>query len=173
MTIRTPPRSSTRRSAGTPINSSSGSGSRGEELQGEGIALAREVLLERLAEGLSLISRARMAGCVRTDGPCHSFRGPGEQRHARAELEVIRVTEDRLDTAPFDAVHEPGALAQSRPEHRMREIGARLLQLADRVMTRRRARAEALELRDDETHAIALLPARPVVRADLREDSLS
>src|SRR5438067_4203195 len=97
MTIRTPPRSSTRRSAGTPINSSSGSGSRGEELQGEGIALAREVLLERLAEGLGLISRARMAGCVRTDGPRHSFRGPGEQRHARAELEVIRVTEDRSE----------------------------------------------------------------------------
>src|SRR5205807_8299969 len=123
MTIRTPPRSSTRRSAGTPINSSSGSASRGEELQGEGIALAREVLLERLAEGLSLISRARTAGRVRTDGPCHSFRGPGEQRHARAALEVIRVTEDRLDTAPFDAVQEPGALAQTRSGHRRRAIG--------------------------------------------------
>src|SRR5437879_13593778 len=125
MRIRTPPRSSSRRSAGTPINSSSGSGSRGEELQGEGIALAREVLLERLAQGLSLISRARMAGCVRTAGPCHSFRGPGEQRHARAELEAIRVTEDRLDTAPFDAVHAPGALPESRPEHPTRAIGAR------------------------------------------------
>src|SRR5437764_14912768 len=39
-------------------------------------------------------------------------------------------------------------------------------------MTRRRARAEALELREDEPHPMALLTARRELGADLREDSL-
>src|SRR5437879_12327864 len=39
-------------------------------------------------------------------------------------------------------------------------------------MTRRRARAEALELREDEPHPMALLAARRELGADLREDSL-
>src|SRR5207249_10461379 len=39
-------------------------------------------------------------------------------------------------------------------------------------MTRRRARAEALELREDEPHPMALLAARRELGVDLREDSL-
>src|SRR5437879_13070382 len=39
-------------------------------------------------------------------------------------------------------------------------------------MTRRRARAEALELREDEPHPMALLAARRQLGADPREDSL-
>src|SRR5437763_14155172 len=39
-------------------------------------------------------------------------------------------------------------------------------------MTRRRPRAESLELREDEPHPMALLAARRELGADLREDSL-
>ena len=86
--------------------------------------------------------------------------GPGgtcEQRHARAELQVVRIAEDRLDGAAFDAVHQLRTRAQPLTEERMRQVGARLSERFDGIALRHGARPKAAQLREDEPHPVALL----------------
>src|SRR2546429_8736159 len=153
--IRTPRRCSIRASAATPISSSSNSASLGrEELEGEGILLTGKVLPQGLTEHL----RASCIACTDGAGPmAHVHCRALEERHARAEFQVIGVAEDLLDRTTLDAVHQPRALAQARPQDRVREIGARLLDGGKRVAPCRGARAETLQLWKDEPHPVAIL----------------
>src|SRR5205823_11811791 len=156
-TIRTPRRCSIRPSAATPISSSSNSASLGrEQPEGEGILLTGKVLPRGLTEHL----RASCIACTGGAGPvarvhCRTL----EERHARAEFEVVGVAEDLLDRTALGAVHQPRAFAQARPQDRVREVGTRLLDGGKRIAPCRSARAQTLQLRKDEPHPVALLAA--------------
>ena len=52
----------------------------------------------------------------------------GEQRHRRTHLHVIGRPEDLADRAVLHGVDQPRAFVQSRPEHVVAEIGARLVE---------------------------------------------
>src|SRR5271165_1848668 len=54
----------------------------------------------------------------------------------------------------------------------MGEVGLRLVQRGEGVKDRRQAHAEALDLRKDEPHPVALLAARAKLGADLAVDRL-
>jgi len=106
------------------------------------VRLPPEVLLEDLGEN----------GLVR--------RGGREQRHGGTELHRIHGAEDLLGTLALDAGDDPGAFGQPGTEHRVPEVGPGLSQRGDRELPRRRAAAQALDLREDEPHPVAHLPAR-------------
>src|SRR5690606_2628740 len=53
-----------------------------------------------------------------------------------------------------DPIHDLGALDEPRPEYRMLEIGARLVERPNRIAARHRASSEPLDLRKDEPHPV-------------------
>ena len=117
----------------------------GEQLQGQRIGLAVEVFLQRVVEA------GGVQGCV-----CG---GASEERHRRAELEVVRRTEDFADRAAFDLIDQLRTSFQTRAENRMPEIGHGFLQRADAVKGRMRAVSQAFHLRKDEPDPVAALAA--------------
>ncbi len=61
---------------------------------------------------------------------------------------------------PVTPLTSSRAFDEARPEHGVREIGARLGEPGDAVTPRGAAAAEAAELRKDEPHPVALLAPR-------------
>src|SRR5690606_19803747 len=82
-----------------------------------------------------------------------------EQGHGGAQLHRVDPAENRLGARAGMGEHGLGAFAEPRAERGVGEIGASLLQRGDRVEARRRAHAEAGDLREDEPHPVALLAA--------------
>jgi FSR family fosmidomycin resistance protein-like MFS transporter len=87
-------------------------------------------------------------------------RGGREQRHGGTELHRIHGAEDLLGAPALGAGDDPGAFGQPGTEHRVPEVGPGLVQRGDRELPRCRAAAKALDLREDEPHPVAHLPAR-------------
>src|SRR3954469_4524074 len=85
--------------------------------------------------------------------------GKREQGHGRAELQVIRRAEDRVERLPLESQHRFGAQDQSWPEQRVSQIGACFIKRAHPVELSHRRVSEAAQLRKDEPHPVALLPA--------------
>src|SRR5690349_5987161 len=81
----------------------------------------------------------------------------GEEGHRGAQLERVDTAEDLLRRAAFDPQQRRRALAQSGAEDRVREVGPRLLERADRVALGHRAASESTFLREDEPHPVAAL----------------
>ena len=124
-----------------------------EQFQGERIGLAGEVLVEGLGE----------VGGLRN--------GAGEERHGRAELEVVGVAEDPLDGSFLDLVHKDCALFKARAEDGMAPVGRGFLKRADAVKVGVGAGAEPLHLRKDEPDPMALLLAGAEFDQNLRIDA--
>jgi hypothetical protein len=74
-------------------------------------------------------------------------RGQREEGHAGPEFDIVGRVENRMQGRTFGFQHDPGALIEPWPEHRMRQIGARFVQGADAVKPgRRHQRADHLLL---------------------------
>lgn len=104
---------------------------------------AAEVLRQHLAED----------GLVRRRGR--------EQRHRGAELHRVDGPEDLAGGAFRAGGDDPRALGQPGAEHRVPEVGPGLGEPGDRVPLRRGAESQARDLREDEPHPVAHLPAGP------------
>src|SRR6185437_16857681 len=78
-----------------------------------------------------------------------------EQRHGRAELQVVRAPEDLMGRTVFDLVNQTGALDQPRPQHRMSQVSLGLGERAYRVVTSHGAVPEAGQLRKHEPQPMA------------------
>src|SRR5437870_692761 len=90
-----------------------------------------------------------------------------EERHARAELEVVGRMEDVLrGFAWHHAKDELSAQLQARAEHGMPPVLARLLEVADAVEVRSAAAAQLLQLREDVPHPVRRLVAGTQLGAD-------
>ena len=70
----------------------------------------------------------------------------------------------------FDGHHRLATFPQPRAQHWMRQIRARFLQGLDGVKLAAIAAAQARDLREDEPHPVALLPAGSQFRQDARID---
>src|SRR5579863_10075338 len=122
--------------------------------QGQWVVLAAEILAQSRDENLVV------GGGMR------------EERHGGAELEVVRMAEDRLDTPPCGLVHQAGARAQARTEDRVLQVGFGLGTGCDGEALCRRTAAESLDLRKHEPHPVTRLAPGAQLRQDLLDDRL-
>src|SRR5262249_36174473 len=99
-------------------------------------------------------------------------RGVRKERHGRPEFEVIRVTEDLLDVAARDLIHQPRALAQPRTQNGMLQVGFSLGVRGDGEVSSRGAVAQSLDLRKHEPHPVGGLASGTKLREDLPDDGL-
>jgi hypothetical protein len=116
------------------------------------IKVARAIFLYRVQKKL-------VVGC-----------GVSEQCHRGAELHVIGTAEDLEEGSLRNVDGELGAEFQPGAEDGVVQIGLGFRFRRDRIMLRRRAMAETLDLREDEPHPVALFPPAAQFRADVFED---
>src|SRR5271169_3153031 len=91
----------------------------------------------------------------------------GEQAHRRSKLQIIRVAEDLFDRSSRDEIYQPGAFGEPRAEDRVLQISSGFRLRRNGEFASHRTGAEALDLREDEPHPVAFLPAVPQFGADL------
>src|SRR5579883_850724 len=121
-----------------------------EPLEGQRVLLTPEVLLESIEEDLVVRADVR------------------EERHGRAEFEMVRIAEYLLDAASLDGVHQACALAKPRPQNRVAHVGFGFAARSYGEVLGRRALARPPDLRKYEPHPMTRLAAR----AQLRQDRL-
>jgi hypothetical protein len=85
--------------------------------------------------------------------------GLAEERHARAEFEVIGTPENTAEIAIGNTQDGDGGLPQARTQDRMFKVSSGLLDASDCVEASHVAGAQARELRKDEPHPMGALAA--------------
>src|SRR5487761_127429 len=125
-----------------------------EPLQRRGVLLSAEVLVQRLEEDLIVGRRMR------------------EERHARAEFEIVRGAEDLLDAAPCDRSDQLCALAQAWAQDGVAKISFGLGMRRECEALGHRTPAEPLDLRKHEPHPVARLVAGAELRQHPLDDGL-
>ncbi len=93
-----------------------------------------------------------------------------EERHRRADLHRVDRPEDPDGRPARRREHQPGALAQARAEHRVRQVGTGLVEGRKRVEAGRLAPAEPGDLREDEPDPVAGLASGPELGDDVTVD---
>src|SRR5947209_8667645 len=83
------------------------------------------------------------------------------------KFQVIGITEDLFHRLPLERIHQARRRRQPRPENRMPQIRFGFLDRRDAEPRGHRAMAQALELREDEPHPVALFAAGPQLGAGL------
>ena len=91
-----------------------------------------------------------------------------EQRHAAAQLQVIRITEDLVGCEPLQLQKRRGNLLQSCPQDRMGKIFFCLFKIAYRIILRGACKAKPLDLRGL-LDALALMKQGGIA-ADLKQE---
>lgn len=83
----------------------------------------------------------------------------GEQGHARAEFQIVGRAEDGVRGAAAERIDELRAFTQPGTKSRMFEVGRRFVPTGDRMALSHGAVPQAADLREDEPHPMARLPA--------------
>ena len=109
-----------------------------ESFQRERIGLAAKVLVQGVSEDLIVGCDAR------------------KQRHRRPKFQIVGIAKDLADRAALHEVHKPCTLPQSRPKHCVIQVRRGFLSRNDSECSRHGAVPQALELREDEPHPVAL-----------------
>ena len=83
----------------------------------------------------------------------------GEERHARAQLQIVRKTEHGRRVAFLEREQGAADLQQVRAQRRLAQVSARLVKPGDGIKLRRAAHAQTRDLREDIPDPVAALAA--------------
>ena len=91
----------------------------------------------------------------------------GEQGHAGAKFQIVRIAENLANRAAFDRIDEAGAREEADPQDRMARVGRGFLAGGNRKLFGGRASTQAFDLRENEPHPMAGLATIAKLRTDL------
>ena len=113
-------------------------------------------------KNLSSTAENTASGHIRgTNGGKHRLvrRGGGEERHARAQLQIVRKTEHGRRVAFLEREQGAADLQQVRAQRRLAQVSARLVKPGDGIKLRCAAHAQPRGLREDVPDPVAALAA--------------
>ena len=124
----------------------------------KGWAQVEEVRVsEPVVGGSAAVARAEELGGTRHLAAV----GTGEQGHRRAQLDGVDPAQDGDGVVRPQLQQRRRRLDQARPEHRVGEVRAGLVEPADRVVHRRRTHPQARHLREHEPDPVPALAPGP------------